>query len=143
MTIKFLTLYFFQRQSNSNIHNIRASTNACWNFGHVGAPSLGAILSNDVVAWPNMQAGPAGLTHLKIIKTVLHSTHLHLVTESSVNRNHYVRFSLIYWIHHFCHFVPKRHPELALKTGILMPKVAYNLPEFKIRPTDHIAIIHT
>ena len=33
-----------------------ASTNACWNFGHVGAPSLGAILSNDVVAWPNMHA---------------------------------------------------------------------------------------
>ena len=32
-----------------------ASTNACWNFGHVGAPSLGAILSNDVVvAWPGL-----------------------------------------------------------------------------------------
>ena len=27
-----------------------------------------------------------------------------------------------------------RLPELALKTGILVPKVAYDLPEFKIRP---------
>ena len=33
----------------------------------------------------------------------------------------------------FC--VPKRHPELvALKTGILVPKVAYDLPKFKISP---------
>ena len=42
----------------------------------------------------------------------------------------------------FC--TPKRRPELALKTGILVPKVAYDLPEFKIRPgdrSDHIAII--
>ena len=32
-------------------------------------------------------------------------------------------------------------PELALKTGILVPK---DLPEFKISPWDHIAtIIHT
>ena len=36
--------------------------------------------------------------------------------------------------HHFCHFVPKRHPELALKTSILVPKVAYDVPDFKIRP---------
>ena len=52
---------------------------------------------------------------------------------------HYVWFSRFYWhfckIHHFCHFVPQqRHPELALKTFILVPKVAYDLPEFKIRP---------
>ena len=26
----------------------------------------------------------------------------------------------------------RKHPELALKTGILMPKDAYDLPEFKI-----------
>ena len=37
-------------------------------------------------------------------------------------------------IRHFCYFVPKRHTELALKIGILVPKVAYDLPEFKIRP---------
>ena len=30
----------------------------------------------------------------------------------------------------------------ALKTGILVPKVAYDLPEFKIRPWYHRAIIH-
>jgi hypothetical protein len=35
----------------------------------------------------------------------------------------------------FLQFVPKiRHPELALKTGILVPKVEYDLLEFKIRP---------
>ena len=28
----------------------------------------------------------------------------------------------------------KAHPELALKTGILVPKVAYDLLEFKIKP---------
>ena len=45
--------------------------------------------------------------------------------------------------HHFCHFTSKRLPELALKTGILVPKVRYDLPEFNIRPWDHIAPIHT
>ena len=30
---------------------------------------------------------------------------------------------IFFYIHHFCHFVPKRYPELALKTGILVPKV--------------------
>ena len=58
---------FHEKQHNDNIDNkisvsvlfkatatTSASTNACWNFGHVGAPSLGAILSNDVVvAWPD------------------------------------------------------------------------------------------
>ena len=34
-------------------------------------------------------------------------------------------------------------PKLALKTVILVPKVANDLPEFKIRPWDHIAIIYT
>ena len=36
----------------------------------------------------------------------------------------------------FLSFLPKMHPELALKTGILVPKVAYDqdLPEFKSRP---------
>ena len=43
----------------------------------------------------------------------------------------------------FFHFVPKSHPKLALKTGIWVPKFAYDLPEFKIRPWDNIAIIHT
>ena len=38
----------------------------------------------------------------------------------------------------FLNFVPKMHPE-----HILVPKVAYDLPEFKIRPRYHIAIIHT
>ena len=33
--------------------------------------------------------------------------------------------------------------KLDLKTGILVPKVVYDLTEFKIRPWDHIAIIHT
>ena len=46
-------------------------------------------------------------------------------------------------IHNFCNFVPNRHPELALKTSILVPKVAYDLPEFKIRPKDQIGTIHT
>ena len=32
----------------------------------------------------------------------------------------------------FC--TQNRHPELSIKTGILVPKVAYDLPEFKIRP---------
>ena len=40
----------------------------------------------------------------------------------------------LYYSQHFCNFVPKRHLELALKTDILVPKVAYDLPEFKIRP---------
>ena len=30
--------------------------------------------------------------------------------------------------------VPKMYPELALKTGILVANVGYDLPEFKIRP---------
>ena len=38
-------------------------------------------------------------------------------------------------IHHFVS--QKRLPELALKTGILVPKVAHDLPKFKIRPLDH------
>ena len=33
--------------------------------------------------------------------------------------------------------------ELALKTGILVPKVGYDPSEFKISPWDHIAIIDT
>ena len=41
---------------------------------------------------------------------------------------------IFFYIHHFCHFVPKRYPELALKTGILVPNVAYDLLEFKVRP---------
>ena len=43
----------------------------------------------------------------------------------------------------FCHFVLERHPELALKTDIVVPKVAYDLPKFKIGLWYNIAIIHT
>ena len=43
----------------------------------------------------------------------------------------------------FLPFCTQNNPELALKTGIFVPKVTYDLPEFKIRPQDHIAIIHT
>ena len=60
---------------------------------------------------------------------------------------HYVWFSRFYTdIFVNPSFLPfctrKRFPELALNTGILVPKVAYNLPELKIMPRDHIAITH-
>ena len=34
----------------------------------------------------------------------------------------------------FLPFCTQKAPELALNTGIFVPKVAYDLPEFKIRP---------
>ena len=60
---------------------------------------------------------------------------------------HYVRFSQFYW--HFCKSImfaflyPKSYPVLALNTGILVPYFAYDLPEFKIRPWDHIGSYNT
>ena len=33
------------------------------------------------------------------------------------------------------------HPELALKPGILVPKVACDLPEFKIRPRPETILL--
>ena len=42
----------------------------------------------------------------------------------------------------FLPFCTQKAPWISSKKGILVPKVAYDLPEFKIRLLDHIAIIH-
>ena len=62
-----------------------ASTNACWNFGHVGAPSLGAILSNDVVvAWPGLNMHAAWPDSSQNNKN---SSTLSTLVTYSINRN--------------------------------------------------------
>ena len=43
----------------------------------------------------------------------------------------------------FLPFCTQKAPKGTLKTGILVPKVAHDLPKFKIRSQDQISIIHT